>query len=82
MKPAELANLVEKVGIPLLTAAAAGFEKGLEDTAEKSVVKPEETTSVADASSLAADTNLIDKKLGFEKALSIGSVREVDSAIA
>ena len=25
MKPAELANLVEKVGIPLLTAAAAGY---------------------------------------------------------
>ena len=26
MKPAELANLVEKVGIPLLTAAAAGYD--------------------------------------------------------
>ena len=66
---------------PDVTAAAAGFEKGLEETEAKSVV-PEETTTMADASSLAADTNLIDKKLGFEKALSIGSVREVDSAIA
>ena len=66
---------------PDVTAAAAGFGKGLEETEAKSVV-PEETTTMADASSLAADTNLIDKKLGFEKALSIGSVREVDSAIA
>ena len=73
---------------PNVTKMAAGFEAGLDATAEKSVVKPEETTlpeettSVADASSLAADTNLIDQKLGFEKNISIGSVREVDSAIA
>jgi len=66
---------------PDVTAMAAGFEQGLEETEAKSVV-PEETTTMADASSLAADTNLIDKKLGFEKTLSIGSVREVDSAIA
>ena len=66
---------------PDVTAAAAGFGKGLEETEAKSVV-PEETTTMADASSLAADTNLIDKKLGFEKSFSIGSVREVDSAIA
>ena len=66
---------------PDVTAMAAGFEKGLEDTEAKSVV-PEETTTMADASSLAADTNLIDKKLGFEKTLTIGSTREVDAAIA
>jgi len=66
---------------PDVTAAAAGFEKGLEETEAKSVV-PEETTTMADASSLAADTNLIDKKLGFEKTLTIGSTREVDAAIA
>ena len=67
--------------IPDVTAAVAGFEKGLEETEAKSVV-PEKTISTVDASSLAADTNLIDKKLGFEQAISIGSVREVDSAIA
>ena len=73
---------------PNVTKMAAGFEAGLDATAEKSVVKPEETTlpeettSVADASSLAADTNLIDQKLGFEKNISIGSTREVDAAIA
>lgn len=67
---------------PDVTAMAAGFEQGLEETEAKSVVKPEETTSIADASSLAADTNLIDQKLGFEKTLTIGSTREVDAAIA
>ena len=66
---------------PDVTAAVAGFEKGLEETEAKSVV-PEKTISTVDASSLAADTNLIDKKLGFESAIPIGSVREVDSAIA
>jgi hypothetical protein len=67
--------------IPDVTAAVAGFEKGLEETEAKSVV-PEKTISTVDASSLAADTNLIEKKLGFEQAIPIGSVREVDSAIA
>ena len=81
-KPSKLKSFLFGQKTPDITAAAAGFEKGLEDTAEKSVVKPEETTSVADASSLAADTNLIDKKLGFEQTIGIGSVREVDSAIA
>ena len=81
-KPSKLKSFLFGQKTPDVTAAAAGFEKGLEDTAEKSVVKPEETTSVADASSLAADTNLIDQKLGFEKTIGIGSVREVDSAIA
>tara|TARA_R100000988_G_scaffold103398_1_gene82160 strand:+ start:31 stop:1416 length:1386 start_codon:yes stop_codon:yes gene_type:complete len=66
---------------PDVTKMAAGFEAGLEETEAKSVV-PEETTTMADASSLAADTNLIDKKLGFEKTLTIGSTREVDAAIA
>jgi len=81
-KPSKLKSFLFGQKTPDVTAAAAGFEKGLEDTAEKSVVKPEETTSVADASSLAADTNLIDQKLGFEKNISIGSTREVDAAIA
>ena len=81
-KPSKLKSFLFGQKTPDITAAAAGFEKGLEDTAEKSVVQPEETTSVADASSLAADTNLIEKKLGFEKTIGIGSVREVDSAIA
>jgi len=81
-KPSKLKSFLFGQKTPDITAAAAGFEKGLEDTAEKSVVQPEETTSVADASSLAADTNLIEKKLGFEQTIGIGSVREVDSAIA
>ena len=66
---------------PDITAAAAGFEKGLEDVEAKSVV-PQDTAATKDAASLAADTNLIDKKLGFEQKLPIGSVRELDSAIA
>ena len=81
-KPSKLKSFLFGQKTPDITAAAAGFEKGLEDTAEKSVVQPEETTSVADASSLATDTNLIEKKLGFEETIGIGSVREVDSAIA
>ena len=66
---------------PDITAAAAGFEKGLEDVEAKSVV-PQDTAATSDAASLAADTNLVDKKLGFEQKLPIGSVRELDSAIA
>ena len=66
---------------PNITAAAAGFEKGLEDVEAKSVV-PQDTAATSDAASLAADTNLIDKKLGFEQKLPIGTVRELDSAIA
>ena len=81
-KPSKLKSFLFGQKTPDVTKMAAGFEAGLEATAEKSVVKPEETTSVADASSLAADTNLIDKKLGFEQTIGIGSVREVDSAIA
>jgi hypothetical protein len=81
-KPSKLKSFLFGKKTPDITAAAAGFEAGLDATAEKSVVKPEETTSVADASSLAADTNLIDQKLGFEKNISIGSTREVDAAIA
>lgn len=81
-KPSKLKSFLFGKKTPDVTAMAAGFEKGLEDTAEKSVVKPEETTSAADASALAADTNLIEKNLGFEKTVGIGSVREVDSAIA
>ena len=59
---------------------AAGFEQGLEETEAKSVVP--EDTSLADAQSLAQDTEVITKKIGFETPVSIGSVREVDSAIA
>ena len=66
---------------PDITAAAAGFEKGLEDVEAKSVVS-QDTAATSDAASLAADTNLIDKKLGFEQKLPIGTVRELDSAIA
>ena len=81
-KPSKLKSFLFGQKTPNVTKMAAGFEAGLDATAEKSVVKPEETTSVADASSLAADTNLIDQKLGFEKNISIGSTREVDAAIA
>ena len=81
-KPSKLKSFLFGQKTPDVTKMAAGFEAGLDATAEKSVVKPEETTSVADASSLAADTNLIDQKLGFEKNISIGSTREVDAAIA
>ena len=81
-KPSKLKSFLFGQKKPDVTAMAAGFEAGLDATAEKSVVNPEETTSVADASSLAADTNLIEKKLGFEQTIGIGSVREVDSAIA
>jgi len=81
-KPSKLKSFLFGKETPDVTKMAAGFEAGLDATAEKSVVKPEETTSVADASSLAADTNLIDQKLGFEKNISIGSTREVDAAIA
>ena len=65
---------------PDVTAMAAGFEQGLEETEAKSVVP--EDTSLADAQSLAQDTEVITKKIGFETPVSIGSVREVDSAIA
>ena len=81
-KPSKLKSFLFGKETPDVTKMAAGFEAGLDATAEKSVVQPEETTSVADASSLAADTNLIEKKLGFEQTIGIGSVREVDSAIA
>jgi len=81
-KPSKLKSFLFGKETPDVTKMAAGFEAGLDATAEKSVVQPEETTSVADASSLAADTNLIDQKLGFEKNISIGSTREVDAAIA
>ena len=81
-KPSKLKSFLFGKETPDVTKMAAGFEAGLDATAEKSVVQPEETTSVADASSLAADTNLIDQKLGFEKTISIGSTREVDAAIA
>ena len=39
-------------------------------------------TTSTDAKLLATDTSLIDKKIGFERAIDIGSTGEVDSAIA
>ena len=69
---------------PSTTALVGGFEKGLEQAEEKATLdtEPAAMTTSTDAKLLATDTNLIDKKIGFEKAIDIGSTGEVDSAIA
>ena len=69
---------------PSTTALVGGFEKGLEQAEEKATLdtEPAAMTTSTDAKLLATDTSLIDKKIGFEKAIDIGSTGEVDSAIA
>jgi len=66
---------------PSTTALVGGFEKGLEQAEEKAVTDIK-TDGSADAQELAQDTEIVTKKIGFEAPISIGSVREVDSAIA
>ena len=69
---------------PSTTALVGGFEKGLKEAEEKATLdtEPAAMTTSTDAKLLATDTSLIDKKIGFEKAIDIGSTGEVDSAIA
>jgi len=66
---------------PSTTSLVGGFEKGLEQAEEKAVTDIK-TDGSADAQELAQDTEIVTKKIGFETPISIGSVREVDSAIA
>ena len=67
--------------VPSTTALVGGFEKGLEQAEEKAVTDIR-TTGVVDAQELAQDTEIVTKKIGFETPISIGTVREVDSALA
>ena len=67
--------------VPSTTSLVGGFEKGLEQAEEKAVTDIR-TTGVADAQELAQDTEIVTKKIGFETPISIGTVREVDSALA
>jgi len=67
--------------VPSTTSLVGGFEKGLEQAEEKAVTDIR-TTGVADAQKLAQDTEIVTKKIGFETPISIGTVREVDSALA
>ena len=66
---------------PSTTALVGGFTQGLEDAEEKAVTDMQ-TTGSEDAKELAQDTEIVTKKIGFETPISIGSVREVDQAIA
>ena len=66
---------------PSTTSLVGGFQTGLEK-AEEQAVTDMKTPAVADAKELAQDTEIVTKKIGFEAPISIGSVREVDSAIA
>ena len=67
--------------VPSTTSLVGGFEKGLEQAEEKAVTDIR-TTGVVDAQELAQDTEIVTKKIGFETPISIGTVREVDSALA
>ena len=67
--------------VPSTTSLVGGFEKGLEQAEEKAVTDIK-TDGLADAQELAQDTEIVTKKIGFEAPISIGNVREVDSAIA
>jgi len=66
---------------PSTTSLVGGFQTGLEQAEEKAVTDIK-TTGSTDAQELAQDTEIVTKKIGFEAPVSIGSVREVDSAIA
>ena len=66
---------------PSTTSLVGGFQTGLEQAEEKAVTDIK-TDGSADAQELAQDTEIVTKKIGFEAPISIGSVREVDSAIA
>ena len=66
---------------PDATALVGGFTEGLEAAEEKTVTDVK-TDGMSDAKELAQDTEIVTKKIGFETPIGIGSVREVDSAIA
>ena len=66
---------------PDATALVGGFTEGLEGAEEKAVTDIQ-TDGMSDAKELAQDTEIVTKKIGFETPIGIGSVREVDSAIA
>ena len=66
---------------PSTTSLVGGFQTGLEQAEEKAVTDIK-TDGSADAQELAQDTEIVTKKIGFEAPISIGSVREVDQAIA
>jgi len=68
-----------KTGMPVIPEY--GFQTGLEQAEEKAVTDIK-TDGSADAQELAQDTEIVTKKIGFEAPISIGNVREVDSAIA
>jgi len=86
-KPSKLKSFLFGQKIPDITAAAAGFEKGLEDTAEKTEQKISER-SIDESQMLAKDfetsasidTNVI-QKMGYNEPVNIGTSSAVDRAI-
>ena len=86
-KPSKLKSFLFGQKTPDITAAAAGFEKGLEDTAEKTEQKISER-SIDESQMLAKDfetsasidTNVI-QKMGYNEPVNIGTSSAVDRAI-
>ena len=86
-KPSKLKSFLFGQKTPDVTAMAAGFEKGLEDTAEKTEQKISER-SIDESqmlakdfeSSASIDTNVI-QKMGYNEPVNIGTSSAVDRAI-
>ena len=86
-KPSKLKSFLFGKEKPDVTAMAAGFEKGLEDTAEKTEQKISER-SIDESKMLAKDfetsasidTNVI-QKMGYNEPVNIGTSSAVDRAI-
>ena len=86
-KPSKLKSFLFGEKKPDVTAMAAGFEKGLEDTAEKTEQKISER-SIDESQMLAKDfetsasidTNVI-QKMGYNEPINIGTSSAVDRAI-
>jgi len=86
-KPSKLKSFLFGQEKPDVTAMAAGFEKGLEDTAEKTEQKISER-SIDESQMLAKDfetsasidTNVI-QKMGYNEPVNIGTSSAVDRAI-
>ena len=86
-KPSKLKSFLFGQKTPDVTAMAAGFEKGLEDTAEKTEQKISER-SIDESQMLAKDfetsasidTNVI-QKMGYNEPVNIGTSSAVDRAI-
>ena len=86
-KPSKLKSFLFGQKKPDVTAMAAGFEKGLEDTAEKTEQKISER-SIDESQMLAKDfetsasidTNVI-QKMGYNEPVNIGTSSAVDRAI-